>query len=63
MVGRIVRIGVGLFFRPDEWRCNLCNIDGLLGGVVFVDFPGEGSREAAPTLSVNKPETVVVALC
>jgi hypothetical protein len=62
VVGRMVRVGVGLFFRVEEWMCNLWKMDGLLGGVELVDSPGEGSRGAAPALSVNNLGTVVVTL-
>jgi hypothetical protein len=62
VVGLMVRFGVCLFFLPDVWICNLWRIDGLLGGVVVEDSRGDESWGAAPALSLNSLETVVVTL-
>ena len=43
LVGRMVRVGVAFFLFPDVCGCSLWKIDGLLGGVLFANSPGDGS--------------------
>lgn len=63
VVGRIVKLGMGLIRRPDEWMCSLWNNEGRLPGPVALEESSDGgSGGAAPCLSVKNFETVVVAM-